>query len=906
MGGGAADPTDTVLGDAERVRTLAELGEVLRTLRRRHARRSNDSELTVRELARRSGYAYGAISEYFGGKSLAPTDRFDVLIRLLGASADEQRALATARDRVQERRRPRRQETATGPVPRELPPDVYGFTGRCAELDQLDELLVAAAGTPGIGLISAVAGTAGVGKTALAVRWAHQVQQEFPDGCLYVDLRGYDPDRPVRPAEALAGFLRSLGVTGTDVPRDEAERAARFRTLVADRRMLVLLDNARDSDQVRLLLPGGAGCVVVVTSRDALTGLVVRHGARRIGLDPLSLDEAVELLGALVGARVTAEPEAAGALAERCVRLPLALRLVAELAGGRPGTSLADLVAELADAQHRLDRLDAAGEPRTASRAVFSWSYRNLDTATARAFRLLGLFPGREFDVPALAALTGTDLPQARRLLDDLTRAHLVQPAGRGRHRMHDLLRAYAVELADEEPVPQRRAALTRLFEQQLHACALAMDLAVPFDRARRPVVPDPGWPVPRWPDAAAAAAWLDLERSNLVAGGVHAAAHGWPDHAALLARLLVRYLDTGAHHHDAEQLYGAVANGAVMHSAAPVDRAHALTSLGIVRWRLGRYQEAADDQEQALDLAADIGDQAERCRALTGLGIVYWQLGRTGRAVECTAQALELYREAGDRIGQARVLGNLGNMHGRLGNLPVSIEHHLQSLELFRAADDPAGMANELASLGAMLEELGRYPEALEHLREGLACARRIGYRESEAQTLANLGIVHQRLGRLDEALAHHHEALDLLRDMGDRAGEGYCLGYMGTTYERLGQLAVALEHHRAALRIAGDLGDDHLTAELLNRLGSALLRGPRPGTALRSFRRALTLSRRTGNRYQQAHAHRGVAEALTARSDQEAARRHRERAAALYEALGVPEAAEVRAELAGRAAIG
>src|SRR5262245_58589338 len=330
-----ADPTLA----ADHVQTLGELGEVLRRLRRRYARRNGIAEPTVRELARRSGYAYGVISEYFGGKALPPTDRFDVLIRLLGANPTEQRALATARDRVDEQRRARRSMFA---VPRELPPDTYGFTGRREQLAELDRMLESGERGP-VALITAVAGTAGVGKTALAVHWAHRVEADFPDGCLYVDLRGYDAEQPVSPGDALTGFLRSLGVYGGDIPPTVAERAARYRTLLADRRMLVLLDNARNTEQIRPLLPGGPGCVALVTSRDALTGLIARHGAHRVNLDPLTPDEAVDLLGLLVGERATVEPDAASALADRCARLPLTLRIVAELAGARPTATLAEL-----------------------------------------------------------------------------------------------------------------------------------------------------------------------------------------------------------------------------------------------------------------------------------------------------------------------------------------------------------------------------------------------------------------------------------------------------------------------------------------------------------------------------------------------------------------------------------
>jgi len=889
--GAEPDWADVSLSDLHRVRTVEELGEVLRRLRRRYARRSNSQELTVRELARRCGYAYGVVSEYLSGKALPPTDRFDVLVGLLGASTAEQQALATARDRVEEHRRARR---AGGRIPRELPPDVYGFTGRAAEVTWLDQLLGEHRAAAAAALICAIAGTAGVGKTALAVHWAHRVWPEFPDGCLYADLRGYDPDRPVRPTEVLGGFLRSLGADGADVPHEEAERAARYRTLLADRRMLVLLDNARDTEHVRPLLPGGPGCVVLVTSRDALTGLVARHGARRIRLDPLAAPEAVELLHALIGERVAGEANAAAALAARCVRLPLTLRLVAELAATRPEATLAELDAELADVRHRLDRLDAGGEPRTAGRAVFSWSYQNLAAETARAFRLIGLYPGHDLDQCALAALAGTDLGMARSMLKDLTRAHLVQPARMDRYETHDLLRAYAAELAAGDAEPERRAAMTRLLDHQLHSCSVAMDLIAPFDRDRRPKGPDPGWPMPQLADATSAIAWLDAERANLIATAVHAADHGWPGQPGRLGAILVRYLDTGAHYHDAEVLHAKAA------TADPAGRAHALISLGIVCWRQGRYQEAADHHERALDAARQTGDRIALGRALTGLGIVYWQLGRMRQTLDCGRQAVELYRDLGDRIGQARVLGNLGIVHRHLGNYAAAVDHHRQSLGIFREVGDPVGVANELCSVGVLLEGLGRPEEAVDHLREALALARRAGYRETEAQALDSLGVVYRRLGRFTEALEHHHESLGMLRQIGDRAAEGYALGHLGSVHERLGQYADATDHHHRALRIARELGDDHLTAESLNRLGDTLVCSARTKKALRMYQQALAITSRTGNRYQQARAHHGIARALSALGDGTAAVPHWERAMAGYTELGVPEADEVRARLA------
>ena len=363
-------------------------------------------------------------------------------------------------------------------VPRQLPAAVADFTGRAAELQALTRILdEVGKGVPGTVVISALGGSAGVGKTALAVQWAHQVAGRFPDGQLYVNLRGYDPDRPMPAADALAGFLHGLGVPGQDIPPGEAERAARYRSLLVGRKLLVVLDNAGSVEQVRPLLPGSPSCAVVVTSRDSLAGLVARDGATRLEVDLLPPADAADLLRAVIGQRAEDDPGAAGTLAAQCCRLPLALRVAAELAIARPGVPLADLAAELADQQWRLDLLDAGGDPHTAVRAVFSWSYRHLDDDSARAFRLAGLHPGPDFEPCAVAALIGTTLEQARPALDALARAHLIHPAGGGRYGMHDLLRAYARELADaSDGEEEQNAALTRLFDHYLHTA----DTSVP------------------------------------------------------------------------------------------------------------------------------------------------------------------------------------------------------------------------------------------------------------------------------------------------------------------------------------------------------------------------------------------------------------------------------------------
>jgi DNA-binding SARP family transcriptional activator len=480
------------------------------------------------------------------------------------------------------------------PAPAQLPADVHGFTGRSDELAALDRLLDDDGEQLTAVVISAVSGTAGVGKTALALRWAHRVRAGFPDGQLYVNLRGYHAEQPMPPDEALAQFLRALGMPGQDIPLDVDERATCYRSLLNGRRMLVVLDSAASVDQVRPLLPGTASCVVLVTSRDTLSGLVARHGAHRLDLRLLPQDDALRLITRLIGDRVGAEPQAAADLIARCARLPLALRVAAELAIGRPEVPLSRLVEELADEGRRRELLDAGGDPQTGVRAVFSWSYRQLDPEAARAFRLFGLHPGPDLEAYAAAALLGTDVARARQLLDVLARAHLVQRTPADRYTLHDLLRAYAVDLAAADDEGDRHTALTRLFDAWLAIAGTAIDTLYPAERHRRPRVSVPDTPAPPIVDAPTAQAWLDAERANLVAFVVHHATHGWPSHAVRLTITLLRYLESGGHHAEATTMH-AHARTAAQQIGDAAAEAHLLTNVAVVDAQQGHYEQAAD-----------------------------------------------------------------------------------------------------------------------------------------------------------------------------------------------------------------------------------------------------------------------------------------------------------------------
>jgi DNA-binding SARP family transcriptional activator/Tfp pilus assembly protein PilF len=688
------------------------------------------------------------------------------------------------------------QLAAPATVPAQLPADVRAFTGRTDELAALDRLLAPPEGDEPPLTVALLSGTAGVGKSALAVRWAHRVREAFPDGQLYVNLRGYDAEQPVAVADALAGFLTALGVRGPEMPVGTEERAGRYRSELTGRRMLVLLDNASSVEQIRPLLPGTGSCLVLITSRDSLPGMVAVHGAERVNLDLLPLADAVGLLRRLIGARVDREPSVAADLAAACARLPLALRIAAELAAARNDVSLAELVAELGDHQLRLDLLDAGGDPRAAVRAVFSWSYQNLPADAARAFRLLGLHPGDTVHVAAVAALTGRDVGEARRLLGVLVRASLVHIGRGGRYGMHDLLRAYAAELATEhDPAPARKAALTRVFDHYLAGSVAAMN-------ALHPEEPAAGG------DPDAARSWIEAERPNLAAACTYGAAHGWYRHAVTIAATMFRYLDAGGPVAEAVTVTAA----AVSAARALGDReaqARALSDLGRLHRRQGRLDEAAETYRQALLLYADLGERAAEAVALRNLGSVHWRLGDYRQAAEHYRRAWTHYRELGDEAGQADASVRLGLVDARLGD-EAQATHRLRSaLELFARLGDRFSEAYVLSLLARLTQQPADLERAGVHLEQSLAAARQAGDRTAEAYVLTDLAAVYARVGRLTEAAGHLRQALLLHRRIGDRASEAEALNDLGQVLRAAGDAAEARNQHDQALLLAREIGD-------------------------------------------------------------------------------------------------
>jgi DNA-binding SARP family transcriptional activator/Tfp pilus assembly protein PilF len=730
-------------------------------------------------------------------------------------------------------------------APAQLPADVPAFTGRTGELARLDALCdEAATARPATAVvISAVCGTAGVGKTALALHWAHRVRDRYPDGQLYVNLRGYDPDQPMSAADALAVLLDALGVAAQDVPLDTDARAARYRTELAGRRILVVLDNAATVEQVRPLLPGTASCATVVTSRDSLAGLVALHGAQRIELDLLPAAEARALLRRLIGERADSQREATNALAERCERLPLALRVAAELAVARPHMPLGELADELADLQRRLDLLDAGGDPRAAVASVFSWSVHHLPPAAARAFRLLGLHPGPDFDGYAVAAMANTGLADAERTLCVLARAHLLHVTTTGRFGMHDLLRAFAASLSEkEDSAADRQAAVGRLYDYYVAVAACADERLYHGDARRRPrSIPVPTTPVPDLADPDVARAWLDAERRIMVAVAAHAARHGWPRHSVGLSTVLFRYLDSG-YNVEALALHQSAREAAAL-CGDLLGQAEALIGLGIVRLRFGQYALGARHLDEALALFGRAGAALGQARALANLGIAEQLQGRYRRASSYQERALGLYRRIGDRLGEARSINDLGILHQRLGRYDRAAEYHTQALALLRSLGDQTGEVIALNDLGDVELRLGRYEEAQSYLRQSLTLSRQIGDRTGEAWSRTIIGDAYARAGRGDEAAHHYREAVAIFEDIGDRDGRPRALNGLGESALTAGHLAEAHTHHAAALAIATDLDARDQQARAHTGLGHAHRAAGDTGGADRHYRRALEI---------------------------------------------------------------
>ncbi|WP_089155429.1 AfsR/SARP family transcriptional regulator [Micromonospora sp. NBS 11-29] len=655
-------------------------------------------------------------------------------------------------------------------VPAQLPADVRGFAGRRDHLTRLDAIAATVdrdAGSAAV-VISAIAGTAGVGKTALAVHWAHQAARRFPDGQLYVNLRGFDPSGAVvEPADAVRGFLDALAVPPERIPADRDAQAALYRTQLADKRMLVVLDNARDTAQVRPLLPGAPGCLVLVTSRDRLTSLVATTGAHVIPLDLLTADEARDVLTRRLGAhRIADEPEAADALAALCARLPLALAIVAARAATNPQLSLTDLVANLTEAGTRLDVL-ADPDPAADLRAVFSWSYAALTPDAARLFRQLGLHLGADITAEAAASLAGLAPPLVRPLLAELTGASLVVEHIRGRYTLHDLLRAYAAELVHAQDHPeQRRAATHRILDHYLHTAHTACRLLSPAREWATPAPPRPGVTPEVHTDPGRALAWFTTEHAVLLAAIRHAATAGFDAHLWQLAGALAIYLDRQGHWHDLAATQEAALAAAQRLADRPA-QAHAHYFVGTAHRNLGHFGEARTQFRRSLDVHEQSGDHAGQATTHIALGLVFAQQGHHRRALDHARRALDLYSAIGHRRGQANALNEVGWQHAQLGNQRQALSYCHQALALQQELGNRAGEAAAWDSIGYAHHHLGHHVRAITCYQRSLDLSRDVGARYSESEVLVHLGDTHLAAGDPEAARIAWRQALTILDDL-------------------------------------------------------------------------------------------------------------------------------------------
>lgn len=664
-----------------------------------------------------------------------------------------------------------------GPVPRQLPAHTPYFVGRANELRALDGWLEEESAAPpwngraaGTVPILAIVGTAGIGKTTLALHWAHRVADRFPDGQIYVNLRGFDPSRPpMEPADALRGLLAALGVEPVKIPADVDSQCALYRSLLARRRLFVFLDNARDSQQVRPLLPGSESCLAVVTSRNQLGSLIAQEGAHRLGLDLLGPGEARELLTRHLGRdRVAREPDAVDELAGLSARLPLALSVVAARAAAAPTFSLTRFADDLRDVRDRLEALDA-GELTANVRAALSWSYDQLEPAAARVFRLLGLHPGPDISLPAIASLAGLDRKQTRSAVAALVQACLVTEHRPDRFAFHDLLRAYAAEQADScDTRTDRRAAIQRVLDHYLRTGRTAALLLEP---PREPIPEEPispGVAPEQLKDYDKALAWFEEEYPVLMASIDLARDEGFDVHAWQIPWTLATFLD-----------------------------------------RRGHWHEYADSQRIALAAAERLEDRTGQALAHRGIGRSYARLSSYDAARRHYESAIALQRELGDTIGQARTLLALSWVFEWQHNPGEALYHAQHALALYEELGHRAGQAETLNAVGWYHGLHGDYAQSLICCQRALELNGELNNRFGEANTWDSLGYSHHHLGHFEEAVDCYQNALKLYRELGDRYIEADTLAHLGDTYVAAGDRSLAEESWELALAILDKLGN-------------------------------------------------------------------------------------------------
>ena len=725
---------------------------------------------------------------------------------------------------------------------RTLPRDIASFTGRRQELEQLAE---AAAGAGGVVGIHAIGGMAGVGKTAFAVHAAYRLADRFPGGQIFLPLHGHTPgQQPVDPADALASLLLTAGVPAGQIPPGLEARMALWRDRLAERQLLLVLDDAASSEQVRPLLPGSGGSLVLVTSRRHLTAL---DDVTAVSLDTLPAKEAGALLVRLAGrAGLSPDDPAVAEITGLCGFLPLAIGMVARQLHHHPAWSAAGRAADLASA---VDRLELMATENLSVAAAFNLSYADLTGDQQRLFRRLGLHPGADIDGYAAAALDDADLPAARRGLEALYDQYLLTEPAAGRYRLHDLIREHARALAGRlDPDRDRDGAAARLLDYYQHTAALA-DALIARQTRPGPVPADGAIPaaVPVLADGEQALAWARAERASLLACLDQAAGTG--QHArvialtAALAELLRRdgpWADAIIRHEAAIQ--------AARHLGDRLGQAGALTDLGNVRRLTGEYPAAAQTLEQALGIYRDLGDRLGQANALHVLGVMRLDTGEYPAAAQTLEQALGIYRDLGDRLGQANALSRLGAVRLDTGEYPAAAQALEQALGIYRDLGDRRRSADALTGLGAVRRLTGDLPAAAQTLEQALGIYHDLGDRFGQAGALGELGVVRRLTGDLPAAAQALEQALRIYRDLGVLGGEVEALNERGTLHRVSGDLGQAEGCHQRALDLARAIASPRDEAYALAGLGRCALAAGHATQAEALLRQSLEIFQRIG----------------------------------------------------------
>jgi tetratricopeptide (TPR) repeat protein len=781
-------------------------------------------------------------------------------VRLLSSSRDDEgyqvdpsalrQAIArTLRDRAARERgpggtaAPAGQAGGVAPATQALPRDIVSFTGR---EPQLRQLTAAAAG--GVMSIFAVGGMAGVGKTAFAVHAAHRLAPRFPDGQIFLSLHGHTPGQaPVSPEDALASLLQIAGVEPGQIPAGLEARMALWRDRLAGKQLLLLLDDAVGSEQVRPLLPGTGESLVMVTSRRHLTAL---EDAQPVSLDTLPPEEAAALLVRLA-ARPGLEPGdvAVAEITDLCGYLPLAIGMLARRLHHHPAWTAADLAADLAAARDRLEMMQAEN---LSVAAAFDLSYQDLAPGQQRLFRCLGLHLGTEIDGYAAAALAGIPLPAAAQSLDAMYDQHLIAEPSRGRYRLHDLIREHARALAVADPPAERDAAVGRLLDYYQHTAAAAEGMLARQTRHRpgpaAVITPPPA--VPDLPDRPRALAWLRSERTNLLACLDDATRSGRPARVVALTAGLAALLRQDGPWTDAITRHAAAARAARQAGDRAAEAA-ALLDLGEIRHLTCNYPGAGKVLQEALRISRDLGDRQGEANALNYLGQVRLMANDWPEATSAAEEALRIYRDRGDRQGEANALMDLGNVLRMTGDSRAAAQASLEeALRLYRDLGDRRNQGNALNLLGDIRLEAGDFPGAIHAYQEALASFRAIGGRKGQANALLSLAEVGLETGDYVGATQLLEEALGIYRDVGDPLGQGAALKYLGNVRRKTGDYVGAAQLLEEALGIYRDIGDSLGEANALSYLGAVRrATGDYPGAAA-VLEQALGIYRDVGNR--------------------------------------------------------